>query len=314
MSVAGTTVALVQVVLVIAGAPLLVGAMRRVRSRLEGRAGPSVTQPWRDLRKLMDKQRFRPESTSWVFAAAPLVLVATAVVVAGIVPFLTTQSGLDQSGDLFAVVYLLLLGSVFLALGGLDPGTAFGGMGSSREMTIAALAEPALLLAIFALSIHAGSSDLGTIVTATLSDPMSMASPASLLAGAALAVVILAETGRLPVDNPSTHLELTMVHEAMILEYSGPDLALVEVAAQVRLVIFLGLLANLFVPWGVATTTHPLELAFAGVAVGLKIGLLGLVVATVEVFVAKLRLFRVPELLAASFVLAFLAVAASFVL
>ncbi|HEY3139602.1 MAG TPA: NADH-quinone oxidoreductase subunit H [Acidimicrobiales bacterium] len=314
MSVVGTTVALIQVVLVIAGGPLLVGAMRRVRARLEGRAGPSVTQPWRDLRKLMEKQRFRPDSTSWVFGAAPLVLVASAILVTAIVPFLTTRSGLDHSGDLFAVVYLLLLGSVFLALGGLDPGTAFGGMGSSREMTIGALAEPALLLAIFALSIHAGSSDLGAIVTATLSDPMSMASPASLLAGAALAVVILAETGRLPVDNPSTHLELTMVHEAMILEYSGPDLALVEVAAQMRLVIFLGLLANLFVPWGVATTTHPLELAFAGVAVGLKVGLLGLVVATVEVFVAKLRLFRVPELLAASFVLAFLAVAASFVL
>jgi formate hydrogenlyase subunit 4 len=314
MSVAGTTVALIQVVLVIAGGPLLVGVMRRVRARLEGRAGPSVTQPWRDLCKLMEKQRFRPDSTSWVFGAAPLVLVASAILVTGIVPFLTTRSGLDHSGDLFAVVYLLLLGSVFLALGGLDPGTAFGGMGSSREMTIGALAEPALLLAIFALSIHAGSSDLGAIVTATLSDPMSMASPASLLAGAALAVVILAETGRLPVDNPSTHLELTMVHEAMILEYSGPDLALVEVAAQMRLVIFLGLLANLFVPWGVATTTHPLELAFAGVAVGLKVGLLGLVVATVEVFVAKLRLFRVPELLAASFVLAFLAVAASFVL
>lgn len=312
MSGAGAAVAVGQIVLVLAAAPLLAGVMRKVRSRLEGRNGPRVTQPWRDLRKLLGKERFRPANASWVFALAPLVLVATATLVAGIVPFLTTRSGLDQAGDLFAVVYLLLLGSVFLALGGLDPGTAFGGMGSSREMTIAALAEPALLLAVFALSIRTGSSNLGAIVTATLSEPQSIASPGAVLACAALAVVILAEAGRLPVDNPSTHLELTMVHEAMILEYAGPDLALVELAAHTRLAIFLGLLANLFFPWGIATTTHPVELALAGVAVALKIGLLGVLVAAFEVFVAKLRLFRVPELLAASFVLSFLAVTASF--
>lgn len=314
MSAAGMAAAGLQAGLVVLGAPLLVGLMRRVRARLEGRAGPPVLQPWRDLRKLFGKERIVAANTSWVFSVAPLVLVATALLAAGIVPFLTTRSGLDPVGDLFAVVYLLLLGTVFLALAGLDPGTAFGGMGSSREMTVAAVAEPTILLAIFALSVTAGSSNLAAIVTNSLDHPSAVASPESVLAFAALAIVTLAETGRLPVDNPSTHLELTMIHEAMILEYSGSDLALVELAAHMRLVVFLGLLANLFVPWGIATTTNPVELLAAAGAVAAKVAVLGGAIAAFEVFIAKLRLFRVPELLAASFVLAFLAVTASFFL
>ena len=305
---------MLQVVLVVAGAPLLVGVMRRVRARLEGRAGAPVTQPWRDLRKLLAKQRMVPATASWVFTAAPLVLVASAGLAAAIVPFVSTRSALDEAGDLFAVVYLLLLGTVFLALAGLDTGTAFGGMGASRAMTVAALAEPTLLVAICALSVTAGTSNLGGIVASTLDHPGTVVAPAGLLAMGALAVVTLAETGRLPVDNPSTHLELTMIHEAMVLEYAGPDLALVELASHLRLVVFLGLLANLFAPWGIATTTQPLDLLAAIAAVGVKVVALGAVVATVEVFVAKLRLFRVPELLAASFVLAVLAVTSSYYL
>lgn len=305
---------LAQIVLVAAGAPVLTGVMRKVRARLEGRAGPRITQPWRDLAKLAAKERIRPASTSWVFAAAPLMLAATALLVAGMVPLLTTATALDRGGDLFTVVYLLLLGTVFLALGGLDPGTAFGGMGSSREMTLAALAEPALLLAVLAFSIRAGSSNLGAIVSTTLSQPSLLVSPASVLAFAALAIVVLTEAGRLPVDNPSTHLELTMIHEAMVLEYAGPDLALVEVGVHVRLAIFLGLLTNLFLPWGIATTTHPAQLALATGAVAAKVLVLAVGVAAVEVFVAKLRLFRVPELLTASFALAFLAATASYFL
>lgn len=314
MTVGGVAATVLQVLLVFAAAPLLAGLMRKVRCRLEGRTGPPIVQPWRDLRKLFRKQRIRSVTTSWVFAMAPVVLVATAGLVAAVVPFLTTRSSLDQVGDLFAVVYLLLLGSVFLALAGLDTGTAFGGMGSSREVTIVALAEPALLLGIFALAMRGGSSNLASIVAATLADPQAVASPAGVLAFGALAIVVIAETGRLPVDNPSTHLELTMVHEAMILEYAGPDLALVELAAQLRLTVFLGLLANLFLPWGIATTTRPVELALAAAAVAAKVVALAVTVAVGEVFVAKLRLFRVPELLAAGFVLAFLAATASFVL
>jgi formate hydrogenlyase subunit 4 len=314
MSITGIAVALLQVVLTIAVAPLLVGVMRLIRARLEGRVGPPISQPWRDLRKLLGKERMVSSNTGWVFSVAPLVLLASAALVAGIVPFLSTKSALDQVGDLFAVVYLLLLGTVFLSLAGLDTGTAFGGMGSSRGMTITAIAEPTVLVAIFALSVSTGSSNLGAIVATTLAHPSTAASPESLLAFAALAVVTIAETGRIPVDNPNTHLELTMIHEAMVLEYSGPDLALIELAAHLRLVVFLGLLSNLFVPWGIATTAQPLELLAAAAAFAVKILVLAAVIAIVEVFMAKVRLFRVPELLAASFVLAFLAVTASFFL
>ncbi|HEX2785857.1 MAG TPA: NADH-quinone oxidoreductase subunit H [Ilumatobacteraceae bacterium] len=314
MSLTGTAVALLQVVLTVGAAPLLIGIMRLIRARLEGRVGPPILQPWRDLRKLLGKQRMVSDNTGWVFSVAPLVLLASAALVAGIVPFLSTQSALDQVGDLFAVVYLLLLGTVFLSLAGLDTGTAFGGMGASRSMTITAIAEPTVLVAIFALSVSTGSSNLGAIVATTLAHPATAASPESLLAFAALAVVTIAETGRIPVDNPNTHLELTMIHEAMVLEYSGPDLALIELAAHLRLVVFLGLLSNLFIPWGIATTARPLELLAAAAAVAVKILALASVIAVVEVFTAKVRLFRVPELLAASFVLAFLAVTASFFL
>ncbi|MEV6237524.1 NADH-quinone oxidoreductase subunit H [Lentzea sp. NPDC051838] len=314
MSALGIVGGVVQPVLIVAGSPLLVGLMRQVRARLEGRAGAGILQPWRDLRKLSRKERIEPRGTSDVFRFAPLVLVATTLVVAVVVPFVTTESAVDPVADLFAVVALLALGAVALALAGLDTGTAFGGMGASREMTILALVEPTLLVAIFALSVRVGSTNLGAIVSSTLHDPARVISPASLLAAVALVVVIVAETGRIPVDNPSTHLELTMVHEAMVLEYAGPDLALVELAAAMRLSVFLGLLANLFAPWGIATTATPPAVLIGVLALVVKVGVLGGLLAAAEVFVAKLRLFRVPELLAGSFLLALLAVAASFFL
>ncbi|MFJ8962714.1 respiratory chain complex I subunit 1 family protein [Lentzea sp. NPDC102401] len=314
MSALGVVGGVVQPVLIVAGSPLLVGVMRQVRARIEGRAGAGALQPWRDLRKLMRKEPIAPRGTSEVFRFAPLVLVATTLVVVVVVPFVTTDSAVDPVADLFAVVALLALGAVALALAGLDTGTAFGGMGASREMTILALVEPTLLVAIFALSVRVGSTNLGAIVSSTLHDPARVISPASLLAAVALIVVIVAETGRIPVDNPSTHLELTMVHEAMVLEYAGPDLALIELASAMRLSVFLGLLANLFLPWGVATTATPMALLAGVLALVVKVGLLGAALAAGEVFLAKLRLFRVPELLAGSFLLALLAVAASFFL
>jgi len=314
MTIPAAVGALIQVTLVIAVAPILTGLMRATRAKLEGRAGPSVVQPWRDIRKLLHKERIKPEYSGWVFLLAPRVLLASGLMVVVLVPLITTATALGGSGDLFAVVYLVLLGTVFLVLAGLDPGTAFGGMGASRAITVAALAEPAFLLAIFALSVRAGSSSLATIVDSVLAEPRSLASPGSLLALAAVSVVVLAESGRLPVDNPSTHLELTMIHESMVLEYAGPDLAVVELASQVRLTIFLGLIANLFAPWGIAVTTHPADLAIGTGVVVAKLALLGVVIATFEVFVAKMRLFRVPELLTAAFILAFLAITMSFFL
>jgi formate hydrogenlyase subunit 4 len=220
---------------------------------------------------------------------------------------------MDQAADLFGVVGLLFLGTVALTLAGLDTGTAFGGMGSSREITIAALVEPTILLAVFALSVPGQSANLAAIVSASADNPGQLVSPGSLLAFVALAIVIVAETGRLPVDNPSTHLELTMIHEAMVLEYSGPKLALVEWASAMRLTVLLALMANLFLPWGIAGKDPSLLAVLVGLlAIAVKVALLAGVLAAAEVFIAKLRLFRVPELLAGSFLLALLAVTASY--
>jgi formate hydrogenlyase subunit 4 len=313
MSAAGIVGAAVQVALVVAGAPLLVGVMRQVRARMEGRAGAGVGQPWRDLRKLLRKEPIAPRGTGLLFRAAPLVLASTALVVSAVIPIVTTESPLDGAADLFAVIALLALGTVFLALAGLDTATAFGGMGASREMVVLALVEPTILLSVFAVSARVGSTNLGEIVTTTLDDPQLVVSPVSLLAAVALAIVTIAETGRIPVDNPSTHLELTMIHEAMVLEYSGPDLALIEWASAMRLTVLLGLFANLFAPWGIAGTSL-LMLPVAVVAFSAKVVVLGGALAAGEVFMAKLRMFRVPELLAGSFVMALLAVAASFFL
>jgi formate hydrogenlyase subunit 4 len=303
-----------QVVAVGAGAPLLTGWMRQVRARMEGRVGAGVLQPWRDTRKLLRKEPITPIGTGPAFRIAPALLVATTTVAAALVPLLSTETPVSGSADLILVVALIALGTLALALAGLDTGTAFGGMGASREMTVAALVEPTILLSVFALSIPAHSTNLAAIVAGAVHDPARLASPAGLLAVAALAVAVLAETGRIPVDNPSTHLELTMIHEAMVLEYAGPDLALVELGAQMRLTLLLSLLASLFAPWGIATTGSAAALAVAVVLFVVKVAVLGAVLAAAEVFWAKVRLFRVPELLAGSFLLALLAVAVSYFL
>jgi formate hydrogenlyase subunit 4 len=299
----------VQIGIVMAGAPLVVGLTRQVRARWEGRVGGGLLQPWRDIVKQLGKQRITPHGTTVVFAAAPAVVAGSALLIAAIAPLVATGSPLDASADLFAVVGLLFVGTVALTLAGIDTGTSFGGMGASREITIAALVEPTILLAVFALSIPAGSANLGALVAHTIDHPGQVVSLAAVLAFAALVVVIVAETGRLPVDNPATHLELTMVHEAMVLEYAGPRLALVEWAAGMRLTVLLALLANLFAPWGIAgAQPGAVDIVVGAAAVAAKVTLLAAMLATVEVFVAKLRLFRVPELLAGSFLLALLAV------
>ena len=301
-----------QLLVVVAGAPLVIGLMRQVRATLEGRAGGGILQPWRDLRKLLGKQQITPRGTTVVFTVAPTILAGTTLLIAAIAPIVATGSPLDSVADLFTVVGLLFLGTVALSLAGIDTGTSFGGMGASREITIAALVEPTILLAVFALSIPAGSSNLGALVSNTLDHPGQVASLTGVLAFVALAIVILAETGRLPVDNPATHLELTMVHEAMVLEYAGPRLALVEWASGMRLAVLLALLANLFLPWGIAgVNPGPLDVVIGVFAVVVKVGALAALLAGAEVFTAKLRLFRVPELLAGSFLLALLAVTAA---
>ena len=310
----GYVLEIVQVALALALAPGLVGLIRWLKARLQNRRGAPPWQPYFELTKLFQKEVVMSNNASWLFRFAPYLIFASTVAVVFLTPLLAAPLPFDAIGDLLVVVYLLLLGTFFLALAGLDPGTAFGGMGASREMTVAAIAEPTIALAIFGLALGAGSTNLGRIVTETLADPGVVISPGHLLAFAALFIVTLAETGRLPVDNPATHLELTMIHEAMILEYSGRYLALIEWAAWLKLTIFFTLLANLFLPWGVATTLAPGDLLIAVGALVLKLAVLGIVVAIVETRVAKLRLFRVPELLSVSFVLALLAVTSSFLL
>ncbi len=305
-------VVVVQLVLAVAVTPVLIGVMRTTRARLEGRFGGGVWQPWRDVRKLMAKEPTRAPGSTPVLTVAPILLMASSLVLCALIPLASTLALESVPGDLFVVVSVLLLGTVALALLGLESGTAFGGMGSSRHMVIAALVEPTVLLSIYALSVPAGTSALAAIVQARRADPASLLNPVSLLAIFALVVVVIAETGRLPVDNPSTHLELTMIHEAMILESGGRDLGWLELGSWLRLTALLGLVANLALPLGIGQDAAPLTLVVGIAAVTVKVLVLGAALAAAEVFIAKLRLFRVPELLAGSFVLAFLSVSASY--
>jgi formate hydrogenlyase subunit 4 len=302
----------VQLVVVAAGAPLLTGTLRLLKARLVGRPGPRPWQPYADLRKLLAKQPVVSTTTSWIFRATPYVLAASMLVTALLVPLVVAHPALHFGGNIILVMYVFLIGTFFLALAGLDAGSAFGGMGASREVAVAALAEPTVVVAVFALALRAGTIDLGAVVERIGRDPWLALNPAHLLAFAAFFLVMLAETGRLPVDNPATHLELTMIHEAMVLEYSGRYLALVEWASSMKLCLFLGLLANLFFPWGLPATATPLAIAAGTAVFAVKVGVLMAVVAVVETSVAKLRLFRVPELLAGSFALAVLSVTSVF--
>ncbi|MGI0052602.1 MAG: respiratory chain complex I subunit 1 family protein [Nitrososphaeraceae archaeon] len=310
---ADVVVAVIQVLVVAAGAPLLMGALRTLRARLVGRRGPRVLQPYADLAKLLRKEVVVSTTTSWIFRVTPYVLFSTMVVAALIVPLVLARPVLDFAG-LVLLMYCFVLGTFFLALAGLDAGSAFGGMGASREVAVAALAEPTIMVAIFALALRAETTNLGGIVERFARDPLLAANPGHLLAFSALFIVMLAETGRLPVDNPATHLELTMIHEAMVLEYSGYYLALVEWAAAMKLFLFMTLLANLFLPWGMPATAAPLTILLGLVVLAVKLAVLTVGLAVIEATVAKLRLFRVPELLAGSFALALLSVLSVFLL
>jgi formate hydrogenlyase subunit 4 len=303
-----------QLLIIAFGSPLLIGVIRKLKARLQGRRGATVFQPYADLRKLLLKEAVVSENTSWIFRFTPYLLATTMLLSALIVPVLTTRAPLGFMGNIIALMYLFLLGTFFLALAGLDAGSAFGGMGSSREVAIAALAEPTVLIAIFGIALRAGTTSLDGIVTRFAAEPLLMLNAGHLLAFIAFFIVALAENGRLPVDNPATHLELTMIHEAMILEYSGRHLALVEWAAGMKLFLFLTLLANLFFPWGVALANTPTSLLSAFLALTVKLLLFAVAIALLETAVAKLRLFRVPELLAGSFTIALLAVVTAFFL
>jgi formate hydrogenlyase subunit 4 len=298
---------LAQTGLILALAPLVTGFIRLLKARIQMRRGPGLLQPYRDLYKLLRKGMVIPDTASWLFSATPYVVFSATLLAALMVPAISADTPVSLFGGVLAVVYLLGLGRFFLALAGLDTGSSFGGLGSSREMTISSLAEPALMLAIFAVAIGAGSTNIAEISRAAIGQQWRFLAPAQILAFASLFLALLAETGRIPVDNPATHLELTMIHEAMILEYSGPYLALLEWGAWIKQLLLMSLLINLFWPFGLSASWELASVAAAMGWLALKLAILCCGVALVETANAKMRLFRVPELMAVAFVLGALA-------
>ena len=303
--------ALLQGLGMLAVAPLLRGVIKKMKAALQTRQGPPLLQVYYDLAKLLRKEPVRSETSSWVYVAGPRLYFAAALAATTLVPVLVAAAPLETAGGVIGLVGILALGRFALATAALDTGSPFGGMGSSREMTIAALAEPALMLGLFTAALASGSLNLGAVVRHSLELGYSF-HPSDLFALAGLFVVLIAETGRIPVDNPATHLELTMIHEAMVLEYAGPDLALVEWASAVKELLYITLLIDLFIPVGIAGAIAPGPLAVAAGAWAAKVFVFAVVITLVESTNAKLRLFRVPELVAVALGLGFLALAIRF--
>lgn len=289
-------------------APLLRGVIARLKARVQNRRGASVWRPYADLLKLFRKEDLVPGTASWLFRAAPAVLFAATVVTAAFVPVVHGSALLGTTGDFILLVYLFALGRFFLVLGAMDGGSSFGGMGGSREALVSTLAEAPLLLGLSAVAILARTATLAGIVQWTLGQDFFNLSAVHALAFGALALVAIAETGRIPVDNPTTHLELTMIHEAMVLEYSGPSLALIEWASAIKLSVIAALLVAVFAPWGMAAALTAPALALAAGAYLAKLALAAIAVTVLESSVAKLRMYLVPDFLGVASALAILAV------
>jgi formate hydrogenlyase subunit 4 len=295
-----------QMLLVLLLAPLLTGFIRKVKARLLRRQGPSLVQPYRDLLRLLRKDVVLAENASWLFRAAPYLIFAATWVAAALVPTFARGLLFSWSADLIAIIALLGSARFFLALAGMDVGTSFGGIGSSREAMIATLAEPAMIMIVFVLALVAGSTQLSTIAGIMLSPDVGLRVSLG-LALIALVIVAIAENARIPVDNPATHLELTMVHEAMVLEYSGRHLAVIELAASLKLLLYISLIACVFAPWGLAPAGAGIAAYALGlVAYGGKLLIGGFALAVFETAIAKMRVFRVPEFLGAALMLGLL--------
>jgi formate hydrogenlyase subunit 4 len=302
-----------QLLLVLLLAPLLTGYVRKVKARLLRRQGPDLIQPYRDLHKLLRKEVVLADNASWVFRVAPYLIFATTWVAAALVPTFATGLVFSPAADLIAIVALLGSARFMLALAGLDVGTSFGGIGSSREMMIASLAEPALLMIAFTVSLLAGSTQLSS-VAAYMEGPAVGLRVSLGMALVGLVMVAIAENARIPVDNPATHLELTMVHEAMILEYSGRHLAVIEAAASLKLLLYLSVIGCVFAPWGVAVAGEGLAAYAVSLPVYvIKLAVGGFLLAIFETAVAKMRVFRVSEFLGSALMLGLLAALLLFV-
>ena len=296
----------IQLLAVPALSPLAIGIIRKIKARLQNRRGAGVLQPYRDLRKLFGKDETISVDASWVFKFAPYIIFGVTLAASAAIPVFSVSAA-NPLADLLVFVYLLAIGNFFLALAGIDTGSAFGGFGSSREMTVAALAEGGLVFSMLSLAFAAHSTNLFKMVAV-----VSTLSPAAFapltLSLVAFMIALLAETARFPFDNPATHLELTMIHEAMILEYSGKRLALIEWASANKLMIFAILGVNLFFPWGFASHGGLVPSLLALALVLGKAFAVAVFVALVESSMAKMRFFRLPDLLFVSFILSVLSI------
>ncbi len=302
-----------QMLLVLALAPLLTGFVRKVKAHLLLRKGPPLLQPYRDLARLLRKEVVLADNASWLFRAIPYLIFAATWVAASLVPTFATGLIFSWSADLIAIIALLGSARFFLALAGLDIGTSFGGIGSSREVMIASLAEPAMLMIVFTLALVVGSTQLSTMVGDLASGEQGLRVSLG-MALIALIMVAIAENARIPVDNPATHLELTMVHEAMVLEYSGRHLALIDLSAELKLLLYISVIACLFIPWGIAAgDAEPHALLIGIGAYFVKLAACGFLLAVFETSIAKMRVFRVPEFLGAALMLGLLATLLLFV-
>jgi len=297
---------LLQMTLVIAVAPLLTGVVRATKARLTRRRGPPLVQPYRDLVRLARKEAIVADSASWLFRFVPYLVFAATWVAAALVPTFATGLLFSWSADLIVIIALLGAARFFLALAGLDVGTSFGGLGSSREALFGALAEPAMIVIVFSLALIAGSTQLSTVAAYMASGVAGLRVTLG-MALVALIIVALAENGRIPVDNPATHLELTMVHEAMILEYSGRHLAVIELAAMLKLALYISLIICVFVPWGLAIADASVaDRIFGAIAYVVKLLAAGVALGVFETSIAKMRVFRVPDFVGAALMLGFL--------
>lgn len=307
-------VGILQTILLIAIAPLMAGIVSKLKAGMQNRPGSSVLQPYRDLIKLCRKDRVVSGSCSWIFRAVPIVCMSSMLILAAMTPFVYTGV-LAPYGGLVTVVYMFTMYRFAMVLGGLEGGNTFGGMGSSREMMMSVLIEPALLLGIATLAVLSGAgTDMGDISEAIASMGMAAVGPALILAACSFMITLLAENARIPFDNPTTHLELTMVHEAMLLEYSGRDLAMMEYSSMLRMTIFMAMLGSLFLPWGISTTGDPASLVLGLVLAMAKMLAIAFVVALVESVLCKSRLFKVPNLLTVSFALSLIAMISLYIL
>ncbi|MDA8105370.1 MAG: NADH-quinone oxidoreductase subunit H [Nitrospiraceae bacterium] len=304
---------ILQVLILLAIGPVFVGWVRVLKCWAQGRSSAGLLQPYRDLRKLFSKDVVLAENASWIFRFTPYLVFGTAVLAGGIIPILSTDLPLAATADVIVLVALFAIARFFTALAGMDIGTAFGGMGASREMTVASLAEPAMLMAIFTMSLASRSTSLSYMAQLVMSG-QSVLRPSIVFALLAFILITLAETGRIPVDNPATHLELTMIHEAMILEYSGRHLALIEWASMMKLFLFTALGIAVFAPWGIASSADLVAVAAALLFMLLKLGVAGVVLVLIETGLAKMRLFRLTEFLGSAFLLATLGMLSYFIL